>query len=147
MSTARDFRRINLLALLGKEKGAQAALARDLEVEPAYVSQLVTSGPGARNMGHKTARRIEKLRGLREGWMDEPHDEAAEGASMVPLESQLVAMFKDLSPESKLLALETVQALYLGERKQPYGPTVFEADVHERREAPLVKKRPRASAK
>lgn len=79
--------------------------------------------------------------------MDKAHEEAPAGASLVPLESQLVAMFKELSPESKLLALERVQALYLGEKKQSFGPTVFEHDVRERPEAPIVKKRQRESAK
>lgn len=147
MGTVKEVRRTNLIALIGSEKGAQATLARDLEVEPAYVSQLVTTGRSARGMGDKTARRIEKLRGLPRGWMDQPHEEAPAGASLVPLESQLIAMFKEMTPESKLLALERVQALYLGERKQAYGPTVFEHDVRERPDLPPVKKRPRASAK
>jgi plasmid maintenance system antidote protein VapI len=41
------------------QHATQAALARVLEVEPAYVSALLTGPPKGRDIGDKTARKIE----------------------------------------------------------------------------------------
>lgn len=69
MATVKDTRRHNLMALLARAD-SQAEFARSLEVDPAYISQLVT---GVREVGDKTARKIERLKGEPTGWMDVPH--------------------------------------------------------------------------
>lgn len=70
MATSKNIRRSNLLILL-EEFQSQAALARALEVEPAYVSALLTGAPKGRDIGDKTARKIEAKFNKPEGWMDQ----------------------------------------------------------------------------
>lgn len=99
MATSRDTRRENLRLLVGQQ--SQADFARELEVEPAYISQLLT---GDRNIGDRTARKLEAMRGLPEGWMDQPHPRAVhepnveyanQEASLLPLISWVSAGMKD----------------------------------------------------
>lgn len=74
MPTVKEIRRRNLLTVLTFFGGNQAALAAALEVEPSYVSQLVAgSAKGGRNIGDRTARKIEVAIEKPEGWMDQPH--------------------------------------------------------------------------
>lgn len=139
MSTVKETRRKNLLALIGDQKGAQALLAREMDVEPAYVSQLASGGSSSRGIGDRTARKIERARGLPRGWMDQAHDSAV---APVALELQLIQMFKALPTAAKLQAVEQVTALYLKQERTPYGaPTVFESDLRERPAPERAKKR------
>lgn len=128
MATAKNMRRKNLIAIVGLNKGDQEKFAEEYGCAPSYISALLT---GARGIGNATARKVEKMRELREGWMDQEHDADAPVAQ----ETTLLKMFNALSPEAKLQALDEVMKLYMKiERSpQPYGgPTVFESDVRER---------------
>lgn len=72
VTTIKDIRRENLTLLLTeyrRDGKTQADFARALDVEPAYVSQLVT---GVREIGDKTGRKVERVAGKPEGWMDRP---------------------------------------------------------------------------
>lgn len=65
MATIRDIRKARLTEILAQLSISD--VARKLNVERAYVSALKT---GARNIGNKTARKIEAAFELPEGWMD-----------------------------------------------------------------------------
>lgn len=110
MPTIKDIRRTNLLVLLN-EHGTQAALARMLEVEPAYVSALLTGPPKGRDIGDKTARKVEARFGKPEGWMDQQNYAvnslpkspslryvAREGAPARSASLEAVAILDDLQP-------------------------------------------------
>jgi hypothetical protein len=115
MATSKEIRRENLKRLLGGSKGAQAKLAQDLDVDPAYVSQLVL---GKRNMGDATARNIEVKRRLPEGWLDARHEEGvdAPAVDLAPMERALLGMFKILSPKGQSTAYGEVTKIFLEER-------------------------------
>ena len=68
LETIQDTRRLRLLLLIG-EFGTQKALGKRLGSWSgcSYLSQLVN---GHRNIGEKTARKIERVLGLHPGWMD-----------------------------------------------------------------------------
>jgi phage repressor protein C with HTH and peptisase S24 domain len=70
MTTNKEIRRSNLLVVL-EEFPSQAALARVLEVEPAYVSALLAGPPSGRDIGDRTARKIEAKLNKPAGWMDQ----------------------------------------------------------------------------
>jgi phage repressor protein C with HTH and peptisase S24 domain len=110
MATIKDIRRRNLLSLLD-EHASQAAIARVLEVEPAYVSALLTGPPKGRDIGDKTARKIEARFEKPEGWMDQPNYtvnslpkksslrySAREGAPARSASLEAVAILDDLRP-------------------------------------------------
>lgn len=69
VATIKEIRRANFVSLL-KAFGSQAELARLLEVEPAYVSALLAGPPGGRNIGDRTARKLEDRLNKPRGWMD-----------------------------------------------------------------------------
>ncbi|MGY8624302.1 hypothetical protein [Chromobacterium violaceum] len=68
-----EIRRINLKSLADSKRGETARIARLIEVEPNYLSQLKKGGERKR-MGDVTARKIEAALGLEYGWMDRSHD-------------------------------------------------------------------------
>ena len=72
-------RKNNLIALV-KDAGSKAALGRAYGIDPTFVSQITN---GHRNMGEKTARKIEKGGGLMPGYMDILHtgDSTTDGTS------------------------------------------------------------------
>jgi hypothetical protein len=64
-----EIRRKNLLTLMRLHRQSQADFARPMDVNPAYLSQIITRHNG-RSMGGNFARRVEKAYGLDRGWMD-----------------------------------------------------------------------------
>lgn len=74
MYTAAEVRRNNLLKLLQDFALKDRELAEKLGVTAGYLSQ-IKLGPEhkGRNIGHNTARKIEKVMGLTHGWLDDPH--------------------------------------------------------------------------
>ncbi|MGR2681571.1 hypothetical protein [Chromobacterium haemolyticum] len=68
-----EIRRVNLISLVDGKRGETARVARLIEVEPNYLSQLKKGGERKR-MGDITARKIETALGLEYGWMDRSHD-------------------------------------------------------------------------
>jgi SOS-response transcriptional repressor LexA len=75
--TTAQVRRENLGRVVA-ERGSQAALAALLEVTPGYLNQLML---GRRNIGEKTARKIEAATGKPGGWMDQRHDGSGEASA------------------------------------------------------------------
>jgi len=75
----KDIRRKNL-ALLIREAGSIIALANKSEIPVTYLSQILNQAPSSnknpRNMGNKTARKLEDTCGKPSGWMDCLHDES-----------------------------------------------------------------------
>lgn len=85
MSTYKDYRRENLLAL-ERKFGSLEALSDAVGVSASYLSQMKK----VRHMGDRVARRFEKKLGLQSGVMDFPPDGAAErlstgGGSKMPV--------------------------------------------------------------
>jgi hypothetical protein len=61
----------NLLALLKALPATRVEFAREMQITPAYISQIIHRHRG-RKMGHAFARRIEQHFNLPRGWMDQP---------------------------------------------------------------------------
>ncbi len=66
--------RRNKLAWIIRQEGSQSAVARKLDTDPSYLSQIM-SKKGRRNVGEALARRIEERFNMEPGWMD-TQDEA-----------------------------------------------------------------------
>ena len=61
-----------MLAIQENPENTQAAIARALELEPSYISQMVNQH---RRIGGRMARKIEKKLGKPVGWLDTPQPE------------------------------------------------------------------------
>ena len=72
MYPVRELRRKNLAAVV-QQFGTQAGLAKKLDVDSSFISQLLN---GHRHMGDDVARKIERAAGKRTGWMDNPQPDA-----------------------------------------------------------------------
>lgn len=99
-------RKANLAALIGEKYGAAADFARKHDLDPTYISQLMT---GHRNMGEKAARKIERHAELPVGFLDQF---AALG------EQEAIAAIKDalyraawLTDENRKQILGLIQAI------------------------------------
>ena len=58
-----------------EEAGSASELARMINSDPNYISQIVST-KGERNVGHSLARRLEKACSKPHGWMDQPHGQS-----------------------------------------------------------------------
>lgn len=116
MATVKEIRRENLAELLREFALNQAEMARRLEVEPAYVSALVT---GDRNIGDRTARKIEGKFNKHLGWMDVPR------AGTFSLHEPNVETFRP--PRALLPLISWVAAGNRAEVNDPYAPGAAEA--------------------
>lgn len=107
--TAR-LRRAHLTDLVN-EKGSQAAVADLLDVTPGYLNQLML---GRRNIGEKTARKIELAAKKPPGWLDQPHD------------TQLPDAIENTSPGPNIRGhvplISWVQAGAWAEAEDPFEP-------------------------
>lgn len=91
MKTMPEIRQQNL-KVLETIYESQRILADILDTTPGYINQLLT---GRRNIGERTARKIEKSTGKPAYWMDVLHnqdDACTEGEIKLPLSSQLENM-------------------------------------------------------
>jgi transcriptional regulator with XRE-family HTH domain len=93
--TVTEFRRAHLVLMIHKAGKAQD-FAEEVGLGPSYVSQLVN---GNREVGHKTARKIEMKMGLPKGAMDLPPDGSTD--------EMLVALFHTMSEDKILSAFST----------------------------------------
>lgn len=66
--------RLRNLTVVVQECGGQAELAKRIDTDPSYISQLLNSWEG-RGMGTTLARKIEVALGKPPGWMDTQHPE------------------------------------------------------------------------
>jgi hypothetical protein len=64
-----EIRRKNLLTLMRSRRQSPPDFARYMDVNPAYLSRIITRHNGC-SMGGNFARRVEKAYGLEPGWMD-----------------------------------------------------------------------------
>lgn len=105
---SKQIRKIRLKQLIAREKGAggsQASLARKVETDPAYLSQIL--GKEERDVGDDLARRLETACGLPRGWMDT----FGEWGKEVTSEAMELALLIDDLPEAQKSALKaTVEA-------------------------------------
>jgi hypothetical protein len=91
---SKEIRHANLLALI-KEHGSAAALARAIETDATYVTNIKNRVNG-RAMGDDLARRMEEKLGKPRGWMDVLHAEETAGGA------QLLEAYRKASPEWQL---------------------------------------------
>jgi phage repressor protein C with HTH and peptisase S24 domain len=61
------------LAQLIRQEGSQSGVARKIDTDPSYLSQIMSS-KGRRNVGEALARRIEERFNKKPGWMDSDPD-------------------------------------------------------------------------
>lgn len=128
MKTAKETRRAHFLALIAKY-GRKEVQAR-LDCTPTYVSQLAGNAAQSRNIGDAKAREIETLFGLAPGSMDAGLSASApiatiasESVTITPVESQLIQMFRALSPDAKgRVAAELTSAYYAQSIGEPQNP-------------------------
>lgn len=77
MKTVKEIRLDNLKALVRKEGGVIATVARKSLTNPNYLYQIIHRVPASngtlRELGPKVARRIESVYGKPPGWMDHDH--------------------------------------------------------------------------
>jgi len=92
-------RKDRLKQLIEAEK-TTAAFSRKHGFDPNYLSQMLT---GARNIGEKTARKIEAATGKPAGWLDD----AAEIGKLTEPESRLIELYRRAPYESRV-AIEMV---------------------------------------
>lgn len=100
---SKQIRKIRLKQLIAREKadgGSQASLARKVETDPAYLSQIL--GKEERDVGDDLARRLETACDLPHGWMDS----FGEGGSEVSSEAMELALLIDDLPEAQRAALK-----------------------------------------
>ena len=73
MKTTAEIRLTNARELAARFP-SRADFARLLEMSDAYMWQILGDTP-KRNIGNSIARRMEEACGMKEGWLDVPHDE------------------------------------------------------------------------
>lgn len=66
----KETRLLNLRLIYASHGGTQKAFAKAIGTSANTLNQMFTA---TRNVGERTARRIEKLKNLTHGWMDQPH--------------------------------------------------------------------------
>lgn len=101
-------RRLNLLRIQSQFRH-QKDLADALGLAPAYVSQLLAESKkkGSRNIGERSARKIEKKLNLQKFYLDELHSNSVEDASAPldaasPRSGRLIRRIIEASEEGRL---------------------------------------------
>lgn len=100
---SKQIRKIRLKQLVAREKdagGSQASLAKRVDTDPAYLSQIL--GKEGRDVGDDLARRLETACSLPYGWMDSLGDSGLEITS----EAMELALLIDDLPEAQRAALK-----------------------------------------
>lgn len=121
MATAKEYRRANLALLLVEFGINQADMARRLEVEPAYVSALMT---GDRNVGDRTARKVESAFNKHEGWLDIPRHRLSQTQAIY---REAVNVEEVRPPAASLPLISWVSAGNRSEAFDPYALGAYEA--------------------
>lgn len=94
---AKTNRRNNLRYLVA-QTGGQVEVAKRVDTDPAYLSQVLANWKG-RGVGDALARRIETAFGKPVGWMDQAHDQK-------PIPAEVVVHGFKISQETAALAAE-----------------------------------------
>lgn len=91
----KQIRKANLRILIG-EAGKAAKLAKCVDTDPSYISQII-SKKGGREVGDEFARKLERATGKPHGWMDQDH-------SIETLSSEqqaILEMYNQMTDEDK----------------------------------------------
>lgn len=102
-----EIRRSNLRRLVGRYE-SQLAFAEHAKLGVQYLNQLLSSH---RNMGEKTARKIETALKLDLGWLDGRDDKAQEKTGLSPRATKIGQMFDRLPPDKQDALQKIVDAL------------------------------------
>jgi transcriptional regulator with XRE-family HTH domain len=116
---AKTIRHQNLL-LLAERYRTQKEFAAALGVSGQRIGHLLGGTP----LGTATARRIERIHHLPEGWMDLPHGATDALLPYAPLplppdRRELLAVYEQMSPAYQTLARQAVAAFLALERSRP----------------------------
>ena len=116
---SKEIRHQNLL-LLAERYRTQKEFAAALGVSGQRIGHLLGGTP----LGAATARRIEQIHSLPEGWMDLPHGATDALLPYAPLplppdRRELLAVYEQMSPAYQTLARQAVAAFLALERTQP----------------------------
>ena len=117
---AHEFRKKNLELHVSRYRTAEeflevlnSGLRRngEKELDASYLSQLRSSSPSSRNIGAKTARKLELGLDLETGSFDRPIDDDS-NPTLTDLDAQEVARkWRDLSPDQQALVRQTIETL------------------------------------
>ena len=112
--------RLQNLLLLAERYRTQKEFAAALGVSSQRIGHLLGGTP----LGAATARRIEQIHSLPEGWMDLPHGATDALLPYAPLplppdRRELLAVYEQMSPASQTLARQAVAAFLALERSHP----------------------------
>lgn len=102
----RKIRLKQLIARVRGDGGNQADVARRVQTDPAYLSQIL--GKEGREVGDELARRLEKAFKMPHGWMDTLGEQGAEVSSQV----MGMALEIDDLPQAQKEAIKTMLAAF-----------------------------------
>lgn len=117
-SRLKEIRRANLARLVAEAK-SQIAFAEECELSPVHLNHMLT---GFRGVGDRSAAKIEKLKTLHPGWMDE--DRSNLPATLSPAGIKAGLIYDQLSPEDQprhLIAMEVAAEIYLAMKGRGKG--------------------------
>ena len=126
---SKTIRHQNLLQLF-ERYDTQKEFGEALGVSAQRIAHLL----GGKPLGAATARRIERIHHLPEGWMDLPHgaDDSQTPYAPLPLspdQRELLAVYDQMSPAYQTLARQAVAAFLALEQTQPAPSRGAAADV------------------